>query len=94
MSLDIGKDGHKYEWMGPTGSGAGQERSFGHDQPRLTPEEIFEMICAPEATDDLEDIEFDDDIDEAVERGLIEGWIEEEAFREHNMSVAHGTKLA
>ena len=61
---------------------------------RLTPEEIFEMICAPEATDELEDIEFDDDIDEVVERGLIEGWIDEEAFRENNMSVAHGTRLA
>lgn len=61
---------------------------------RLTPEEIFEMICAPEATDDLEDIEFDEDIDEVVERGLIEGWIEEEAFREYNMSGAHGTRLA
>ena len=61
---------------------------------RLTPEEIFEMLCAPEATDDLEDIEFDEDVDEVVERGLIEGWIEEEAFQEYNMSGAHGTKLA
>lgn len=61
---------------------------------RLTPEEIFELICAPEATDDLEDIEFDEGVDEVVERGLIEGWIEEEAFQEYNMSGAHGTKLA
>jgi hypothetical protein len=61
----------------------------------LSLEEVFDLLCAPEATDDLEDIEFDeDDIDEVVERGLIEGWIEEEAFQEYNMSGAHGTKLA
>jgi hypothetical protein len=46
---------------------------------RLSPEEIFEMICAPEATDDWEDIDFDEDIDEAAERDFIESWIREES---------------
>ena len=46
---------------------------------RLSPEEIFEMICAPEATDDLEDIDFDEDINEAAERDFIESWIREES---------------
>ena len=46
---------------------------------RLSPKEIFEMICAPEATDDLEDIDFDEDIDEAAERDFIESWIREES---------------
>jgi hypothetical protein len=41
---------------------------------RLSPEEIFEMICAPEATDNLEDINFD----EETERDFIEGWLREE----------------
>jgi hypothetical protein len=39
--------------------------------------EIMDLACAPEATDDLEDIEFDDD-DEAAEQDFIEGWIQEE----------------
>jgi hypothetical protein len=46
---------------------------------RLSPEEIFEMICAPEATDDWEDIDFDEDVDEAAERDFIESWIREES---------------
>jgi hypothetical protein len=41
---------------------------------RLSPEEIFEMICAPESTDDLEDIDFN----EEAERDFIEGWLREE----------------
>jgi hypothetical protein len=39
--------------------------------------EIMDLACAPEATDDLEDIEFDDD-DEKAEQDFIEGWIQEE----------------
>ena len=46
---------------------------------RLSPEEIFEMICAPEATDDFGDIDFDEDIDEAAERDFIESWLREES---------------
>jgi hypothetical protein len=38
--------------------------------------DIMELLCAPEATDDLEDIEFDED--EAEEQDFIEGWIREE----------------
>jgi hypothetical protein len=40
--------------------------------------DIMELLCAPEATDDLEDIEFDDDDDEVEEQDFIEGWIQEE----------------
>jgi hypothetical protein len=40
--------------------------------------DIMELMCAPEPTDDLEDIEFDDDFDEAAEQDFIEDWIEEE----------------
>jgi hypothetical protein len=40
--------------------------------------DIMELLCAPEATDDLEDIEFDEDDDEAEEQDFIEGWIQEE----------------
>jgi hypothetical protein len=38
---------------------------------------MMDLACAPKATDDLEDIEFDDD-DEKSERDFIEGWIREE----------------
>jgi actin-related protein len=58
----------------------------------LTLEEIFDLLCVPEATDDLEDIEFDEDIDEVIERGFIEGWIHEEMFREYNMNDARVTR--
>lgn len=47
--------------------------------------DIMDLACAPEATDDLEDIEFDDADDEA-ERDFIEGWIQEE--RAYNASIA------
>jgi hypothetical protein len=47
--------------------------------------EIMELLCIPEATDDLEDIEFDD-ADNAAERDFIEGWIREEW--EYNASIA------
>jgi hypothetical protein len=40
--------------------------------------DLMELLCAPEATDDLEDIEFDDDFDEAAEQDFIEGWLREE----------------
>jgi hypothetical protein len=56
---------------------------------RLSPEEIFEMICAPEATDDLENIEFEDD-DEEAERKFIEYWLREE--REYNARAVGATE--
>jgi hypothetical protein len=58
----------------------------------LTLEEMFDLLCVPEATDNLEDIEFDEDIDEVIEQGFIEGWIHEELFREYNMNGARSTR--
>jgi hypothetical protein len=42
--------------------------------------EIMELLCAPEATDELEDLDFDDadDFDEKAERDFVEDWILEE----------------
>lgn len=51
--------------------------------------EIMELLCAPETTDDLEDVEFDD-ADDSAELGFIEGWILEEM--EYNASIAQTTK--
>jgi hypothetical protein len=39
--------------------------------------DIMELLCAPEATDDLEDIEFDDD-DADAEEEFIRDWLREE----------------
>jgi hypothetical protein len=49
----------------------------------------MDLVCAPEATDDWEDIDFDDADDEA-ELGFIEGWIREE--REYNAGIVSGVK--
>jgi hypothetical protein len=47
----------------------------------LTNEEIRDILCAPEPTDDIEDIDFDEDFDEEAERKFIEdsvnGWLKE-----------------
>jgi hypothetical protein len=50
--------------------------------------EIMDLVCAPEATDDLADIEFDDD--EAAEQDFIEGWIQEEIA--YNAEIAKKMK--
>lgn len=51
--------------------------------------EIAELLCAPEATDDLEDIEFED-ADEESERDFIEAWIREErAYQAAKMEERH-----
>ena len=39
--------------------------------------EEMDLLCAPEAIDDLDDIEFEED-DAGVEEDFIQGWIEEE----------------
>jgi hypothetical protein len=47
----------------------------------LTNEEIREILCAPEPTDDLSDIDFDDpyfDEDEDADRRFIDGWLADE----------------
>jgi hypothetical protein len=45
----------------------------------LTNEEIREILCAPEPTDDLSDIDFDDPyLYEDEDRRFIEGWLAEE----------------
>jgi hypothetical protein len=43
--------------------------------------DLLELLCAPEATDDIEDISFEETDDEA-EQSFIEKWIEGE--REKN----------
>jgi hypothetical protein len=44
--------------------------------------EVMDLLCAPEATDDLEDIDFDED---EAEEGFIRGWLREErAYNEKN----------
>jgi hypothetical protein len=47
--------------------------------------DIMDLVCAPEATDDLKDIEFDD-ADSEGERDFIAGWIREE--REYDANIA------
>jgi len=39
--------------------------------------EEMDLLCAPEATDDLDDIEFEED-DAGAEQDFIKGWIKEE----------------
>jgi hypothetical protein len=43
----------------------------------LTNEEIRDILCAPEPTDDIEDIDFDEDFDEEAERNFIEDSIDD-----------------
>ena len=44
--------------------------------------EEMDLLCAPEATDDLEDIEFEEDYagaeDELTIQDFVQGWVEEE----------------
>jgi hypothetical protein len=52
--------------------------------------DIRELMCAPEATDDLEDIEFDDD-DVGAEEEFIRGWLREEReYMERNQMEGQG----
>jgi hypothetical protein len=48
----------------------------------LTNEEILEILCAPEPTDDLSDIDFDgmDSFygDEEADRRVVDGWLSDE----------------
>jgi hypothetical protein len=59
---------------------------------QLSLEEILDLLCVPEATDDLEDIVFDGygDADEAAERDFIEGWIREESLYNAGLARAAG----
>jgi hypothetical protein len=51
--------------------------------------DIRELLCAPEATDDLEDIEFDED--GGAEEDFIRGWLREErAYGERASARTNG----
>jgi hypothetical protein len=48
----------------------------------LTNEQVRDILCAPESTDDIEDIDFDEDFDDEAEGEFIEdsikNWLEDE----------------
>jgi hypothetical protein len=49
------------------------------EEKKLSAEEIMDLLCAPEPTDDPEEIDFDDDaFDAETEDDFLRGWIQEE----------------
>jgi hypothetical protein len=54
--------------------------------------DIMDLVCAPEVTDDLKDIEFDDAGDEKIEQDFIEGWLREERAYNERIRVAEEPK--
>jgi hypothetical protein len=60
-------------------------------QQRLSAEEIMDLLCAPEPTDEVEDIEFDDD---GAEEDFIRDWLREERiFRKGQEQAAVQTEV-
>jgi hypothetical protein len=54
-------------------------------QRQLTLEEMREILCAPEATDTLDDIDFDDaEFNEEAERAFVQSWLDETSENEKN----------
>jgi len=47
--------------------------------------EEMDLLCAPDATDNLDDIEFEED-DAGAERDFIQGWIKEELAYAANLT--------
>jgi hypothetical protein len=71
----------------------GEALDINEEEKRVMTEremDIRELLCAPEATDYLEDIEFDDDeFDVESEEDFIRGWLREEwAYERSNGGTA------
>jgi hypothetical protein len=50
-------------------------------QIQLSAKEMMELFCAPEATDDIQDIDFDEPDADAAEQIFIQEWIDGELER-------------
>jgi hypothetical protein len=49
----------------------------------MTEEEVMDLLCVPAPTDELDDIEFEED-DAGEEAGFVKAWIREEYAADHD----------
>ena len=66
--------------INPNNSNGG-ENVIEKTKKQLSEKEMMELLCAPEATDDIQDIDFDETDDDAAEQIFIQEWIDGELER-------------